>query len=131
MEPTSNIVYYISTIAGLTALTGLYIFGVWLRAYVFPADNTTPVKKLMLGSIPVALLTMGAYAKTSFPTLTIQPQNLPFDAAIMAGYSIVFGMLSREALEKLLRIQPLAPMQNDTHLKDQDAINKDENSRGG
>ena len=87
---------------GLGILVALYFFGIWSRSYVLPSKTKLPVTKQLIGGIPVGLLTMGMYAKTTFPGLTIATTDLVPNLAIMAGYAIIFGMLSRESLEKLL-----------------------------
>ena len=101
MEPPDYI-YILGTLICLAILVGLYFFGVWLRSYVLPSRTPLPLKKQLLASIPVGLLTMGVYAKSALPALALTPNTLAFDGAIMAGYAIIFGMLSRESLERLL-----------------------------
>jgi hypothetical protein len=87
----------------LLALIGLYFFGVWLRTYVLPADTTLSFKRQLAAAIPVGLITMGAYGKTALPPLFNATTDVSGDIAIMIGYVIIFGMMSREALEKLLK----------------------------
>lgn len=87
----------------LIGLIGLYFFGVWLRTYVFPADTTLPFKRQLAAAVPVGLITMGAYGKTALPPLFTATTDVSADIAIMVGYTIIFGMMSREALEKLLK----------------------------
>ncbi len=88
----------------LLGLIGLYFFGVWLRTYVLPADTTLPFKRQLVAAIPVGLITMGAYGKTALPPLFAATTDVSGDIAIMIGYTIIFGMMSREALEKLLTV---------------------------
>jgi hypothetical protein len=45
-------------------------------------------------------MTMGIYAKSAFAQLS--DDNLAFDGPVIVGYAIIFGMLSRETLERLL-----------------------------
>jgi hypothetical protein len=102
----------VANIAGVTILIVCYVFGVWLRNYIYPTDSTTPLKRQLMAAIPIGLVTMGVYAKTSFPGLDYSHDGV-FDTAIMFGYAVVFGMLSRESLEKMLsaagRNVPAAP----------------------
>jgi len=102
----------VANIAGVTVLIACYVFGVWLRNYIYPTDSTTPLKRQLMAAIPIGLVTMGVYAKTSFPGLDYSHDGV-FDTAIMFGYAVVFGMLSRESLEKMLsaagRSVPAAP----------------------
>lgn len=91
----------VANIAGVTILIVCYVFGVWLRNYIYPTDSTTPLKRQLMAAIPIGLVTMGVYAKTSFPGLDYSHDGV-FDTAIMFGYAVVFGMLSRESLEKML-----------------------------
>jgi hypothetical protein len=59
----------LTSVAGILALIGLYLLGVWARTYAFPADQKVDMKRLLVGALPVARLTMTAYAKTSFAAL--------------------------------------------------------------
>jgi hypothetical protein len=61
------------------------------------------LRKQFVASIPAGLLTMGPYAKSAFPALSQSHANIPFDGAVMAGYAIIVGMLSRETRERLLQ----------------------------
>jgi hypothetical protein len=101
MEP-SNAIYYATTVVGLLFLITLYFFGVWSRTYVMPAANHPPVGRQLVAAVPVGLVTMGLYAKSAFPALMVGPETVAFDVAVMAGYAIIFGMLSRESLDRLL-----------------------------
>jgi hypothetical protein len=100
---SADILYYVTSTVALLLLIGLYLFGVWSRSYVMPTPHELPLHKQLVAAIPVGLLTMGAYAKSALPTLAQSHANIPFDLAVMAGYAIVFGMLSRESLERLLQ----------------------------
>jgi hypothetical protein len=102
MSEPSNAIYFASTAAGLSVLIALYFFGVWSRSYVLPAQNDLPIRKQLIVAVPVGLITMGLYAKTAFPALLQQTQTMAFDGAVMAGYAIMFGMLSRESLDRIL-----------------------------
>jgi hypothetical protein len=98
-----DIVYHVTAALAIGILILLYFFGVWSRSYVLPTDNDLPVKKQMIASVPVGFVTMGLYAKTAFPTLTLASSNFTFDCSVMVGYAIIFGMLSRESLEKMMK----------------------------
>lgn len=102
MEP-SDALYYITATVALAVLIGLYFFGVWSGSYVMPTPHELSLRKQLVAAIPVGLVTMGAYAKSAFPALTQSHANIPFDAAVMGGYAIFLGMLSRETLERLLQ----------------------------
>jgi hypothetical protein len=107
---SADVLYYLSSTVGLIVLLALYLFGVWSRSYVMPTPNELPLRRQLVASIPVGLLTMSAYAKSALPSLAQSQGDMPFDLAMMAGYAIVFGMLSRESLERLLQaaVPPLA-----------------------
>ena len=98
-----DIVYHVTTALGIASLMALYFFGVWSRSYVLPTADNISVKKQFIASVPVGFITMGLYAKTALPTLTITSTNFVFDGSIMIGYAIIFGMLSRESLERMLK----------------------------
>jgi len=95
--------YHATTFAAILILVAIYFFGVWLRTYVIPAQGDMPVSKQLLASIPVGLLTMTAYAKTSFPALAHAGSNIPYDVMTMLASAMIFGMLSRESLDRLLK----------------------------
>ena len=46
---------------------------------------------------------MGAYAKSAFGEMIRMPDNIEFDLVMAFGYAIIFGMLSRESLERILK----------------------------
>jgi hypothetical protein len=100
---TPNFIIYLTSGTALTTLIAFYFFGVWSRSYIFPSQTDMPLGKQFLASVPVGLLTMGVYAKTAVPALLDSPQHMVFDGAIMLGYAIIFGMLSRESLERLIK----------------------------
>jgi hypothetical protein len=102
VEPADGL-YYLTSSLALVALIGLYLFGVWSRSYIMPTPHELPLRKQLVAAIPVGLLTMGAYAKSALPALAQSHANVPFDLAVMAGYAIVFGMLSRDTLERVLQ----------------------------
>jgi hypothetical protein len=100
-----NWLYHAFPVVGLVLLVSLYFFGVWSRSYVMPSENDIPVRKQLVAAIPVGLLTMGVYAKSAFQGLSAD--SLAYDGAVMAGYAIIFGMLSRETLDRLLKSTPV------------------------
>lgn len=102
MEP-SNLIYHATSALGLVVLVALYFFGVWSRSYIMPAAGDVPVSRQLVAAIPVGLITMGVYAKSAFQAMASAPDSITFDLAVMAGYAIVFGMLSRETLDRLLK----------------------------
>ena len=91
----------ITNVLGLLLLMMLYFFGVWSRSYILPADRGLSIKRQLVAAVPVGFITMGLYAKTAFPGIHIEGTGV-FDLAIMMGYAIFLGMLSRESLEKIL-----------------------------
>ena len=93
----------LSKALALIGLITLYFVGVWLRNYVFPADASLSLKRQLAAAVPVGLITMGMYGKTALPPLFAATADISADVAIMIGYTIVFGMMSREALEKMLQ----------------------------
>lgn len=102
-ESSPDWIYYVTTFAAILILVMIYFFGVWLRTYVIPAQADMPVGKQLAASIPVGLLTMTAYAKTSFPALAHAGTNVPYDVMTMLASAMIFGMLSRESLDRLLK----------------------------
>jgi hypothetical protein len=103
MEPDGSLpnwAYHAVSVAGVLCLVGLYFFGVWSRSYIMPSANDLPIAKQLVAAIPVGLMTMGIYAKSAFAQLS--DDNLAFDGPVIVGYAIIFGMLSRETLERLL-----------------------------
>lgn len=102
-EPSPSWIYHATTFSAILILALIYFFGVWLRTYVIPAQGEMPVSKQLLASIPIGLLTMTAYAKTSLPALSYASTNFPYDVVTMLASAMVFGMLSRESLDRLLK----------------------------
>jgi hypothetical protein len=99
----------LSKALALAGLIALYFLGVWLRTYVLPVDSDWPLKRQLAAALPVGFITMGLYAKSALPPLFAADADVSADVAIMIGYTIIFGMLSRESLEKLLRAGPSVP----------------------
>ena len=91
----------LANLGGVTVLILCYIFGVWSRTYIYPSDSSTPLKRQLVAAIPIGLVTMGIYAKTSLAHLDLTGDGV-FDGITMLGYAVIFGMLSRESLEKIL-----------------------------
>ena len=112
---TQFMMNYLGFFAGLLFVAGLialYFLGVWSRNYLFPADAKQPFKRQLIAALPVGLITMAVYAKSALPTIN-NSETGAFDAVLIVGYAIVYGMLSRETLDKLLgaasRAAPPAP----------------------
>jgi hypothetical protein len=82
----------------LAVLIACYVFGIWARTYVFPAEASLTLTQQLVAGLPVALITMGIYAKNAVPQMAT-----PFDFAIACGYAMVLGMLSRESLARILQ----------------------------
>ena len=92
---------FLTNACGVTVLLLCYIFGVWSRNYVYPSDSTTPLRRQLIAAIPIGFISMGIYGKTALTHLDQTP-DVVFEIITMLGYSVVFGMLSRESLERLL-----------------------------
>jgi hypothetical protein len=110
-EPQPDYVYHATTAVGIAVLVALYFFGVWSRSYVMPAEKSLPIRRQLVASVPVGFVTMGLYARSSFPTMSLESADLVFNVAVMMGYAIIFGMLSRETLERMMTTikPPIAP----------------------
>jgi hypothetical protein len=105
----SDLVYHAFSGFGILVLVLLYFFGVWSRSYVFPTHSQLPVRKQLIAAIPIGLITMGIYARTALPAIFASQKTIEFDIPIALGYAIVFGMLSRESLERILHNASLIP----------------------
>lgn len=99
---TPSLLAWLLTPIGIILLMSLYAFGVWLRSYVLRTNKDWPIKQQLLASVPVGLITMALYGKTTLPSLDFGSPNVSFDICLIAGYTIIFGMMSREALERFL-----------------------------
>jgi hypothetical protein len=104
VHESPNWTYHLTTGLGLVLLVSLYIFGVWSRSYVLPTPDQLPLRRQLVAAIPIGLITMGVYAKSAFGELIRVPENIEFDLVIAFGYAIVFGMLSRESLERMFKV---------------------------
>ena len=105
----------IHVFAGISilALMFLYNVGIWSRSYLLPVASGNTIAAQLIVGLPVGLLTMGLYGKTAIPGLDFGSPNMLFDGAIVAGNAIIFGMLSRESLDKLLKtVRPPTPPQD-------------------
>src|ERR1700726_4212643 len=101
MPEPSALPIVLTNLLGVTVLIVCYVFGVWVRSYIYPADARSSLKRQLVAAIPVGLVTMGLYAKTALPAIHPDQAGV-FDFVTMLGYAIIFGMLSRESLEKML-----------------------------
>jgi hypothetical protein len=52
---------------------------------------------------------MGIYGKSALPAMIASKRTIEFDIPIALGYAIIFGMLSRESLERMLHNASLIP----------------------
>jgi hypothetical protein len=102
VSESPNLLFHGTAFIFSLALVVLYFFGVWSRTYVYPAGSPGSIRQQLVAGIPVALITVGAYAKTALPTLELSNRNMVFDVIIMAGYIVFVGMISREALDKMV-----------------------------
>lgn len=105
----------------MLALVGLFYFGVWSRSYVYPAQVMVPFRRQLIAVAPVGLITMAVYAKTVLPGITNGDDDAT-DIALIAGYAIIYGMLSRETLDRMLagvRAPIALPQPNDPAASDQ------------
>ena len=91
----------IASVLFMLALVALFFFGVWSRSYLYPANVTVPFRRQLVAAVPVGLITMAVYAKTVLPGITNGDDDAT-DYALMAGYAIIYGMLSRETLDRIL-----------------------------
>jgi hypothetical protein len=80
----------------------LYNFGIVSRSVIMPPTQVVPLKRQLLAGIPTGLVTMGLYGKTAIPSLSFGSASVIFDAVVIAGNAIVFGMLSRDTLDKMV-----------------------------
>ena len=84
----SEISTIVANVAGVTVLIACYVFGVWLRNYIYPTDSTTPLKRQLMAAIPIGLVTMGVYAKTSFPGLDYTHDGVFDGSGLASGEAI-------------------------------------------
>ncbi len=91
----------IASVLFMLALVGLFYFGVWSRSFLYPANITIPLRRQLVAAVPVGLITMAVYAKTVLPGITSGDDDAT-DYALIAGYAIIYGMLSRETLDRML-----------------------------
>lgn len=101
---STDLIYHAGTVTAILVMMVLYSFGVWLRSYVYPTSDIHPIKRQLLASVPVGLITMAVYGKTSLAGLDPDSTDVSFDVCLMAGYIIVFGMMSRETLDRMLKL---------------------------
>lgn len=92
-----------TSVVAIVILLAFYFFGVWSRNVVFPANRNIGLRAQLIGAIPVGFIVVAGYAKTALPPLLQLPDQVVFDGFTMVGYMIILGMLSREALEKIIR----------------------------
>lgn len=83
-------------------LMALYVIGILSRSVVFPAEDGHSLKSHLAAGVSAGLITMGPYGKSAFAGLNFGSQGMLFDVMVIAGYAIVFGMMSRETLDKII-----------------------------
>lgn len=93
---------HIFAAASILALMVLYNVGIWSRSVIFPAAAQSSTKAQLVAGIPAGLITMGLYGKTAIPGLDFGSAGLIYDGVVVAGNAIIFGMLSRDTLDKIL-----------------------------
>jgi hypothetical protein len=102
--------YHAFCMLSIMMLVGCYFFGVWLRSHVLPSDTQLSIGKQLLMAVPAGLITMSIYAKSAFTAMLQSPETITFNAALAVGNAIVFGMLSRESLERIFKgLSPILP----------------------
>jgi hypothetical protein len=84
-------------------LLAMYNVGIWSRSLIFPPPHSHPLRIQLLAGVPVGLLMMGFYGKPAFSTLDGASANFTFDVAVIGGNMILFGMLSRETLDRMIQ----------------------------
>jgi hypothetical protein len=99
-EP-SNWVYYLTSTALLISMLGCYEFGVWLRAIFDPPESQISFRNMMLGTFPLAVLTVAWYGPYALDNLE-KAKHVVFAGAGMFGYVIFMGMLSLDTLDRIL-----------------------------
>lgn len=104
-EEPPDWLYHATTLSMIVILMAIYAFGSWLRTYIAPPDTRSlPVPRQLAISVPAGLLTMPFYAKNAFPSLSFASKSLMFDVCSMVGFILVMGMLSRETLDRALKL---------------------------
>ena len=98
-EP-SNFSYHIGSALCIAALLALYLIGVCLRSYVARSSADVSFRHVLLG-VPAGIVTMVPYARSSYDGLQLSSSSLSFDIAIMIGYAMIFGMMSRETIDRM------------------------------
>lgn len=86
----------------ILGLIALFNFGIWLRSYVYPPTMRMRMGVQLAAGVPVGLLLMGMYGRTVYSGLDWESANLLFDGALVCGNIILFGMMSRESLDKII-----------------------------
>lgn len=86
----------------IVSLIVLFNFGIWLRSYVYPPQMSIGMGVQLAAGVPVGLLLMGMYGRTAYSGLDWESANLVFDGALVCGNIILFGMMSRESLDKII-----------------------------
>lgn len=102
MEPTEFGVHAMTALA-VAGLIFLFNFGIWSRSFILPTPDKMPIRKQLVAGVPSGLITMGFFGKAALPGLVLASPYLVFDVIIVMGNAIIFGMMSRETLDRLLK----------------------------
>lgn len=87
----------------------VYSFGVWLRTHIFASGALLSKWQLLVAAIPVGFIICFLYARSEIPLLRALPYNeMFFEVALALSFAFMLGMLSREALERLIGVRRLA-----------------------
>ncbi|MEX6506844.1 hypothetical protein [Jiella sp. M17.18] len=97
---------HIMAAIAIVLLMGLYIIGILCRNVVFPAKKQNLRSHLAAG-IPVGFITMGPYGKAALSGINLASPDMLFNLMITFGYAIIFGMMSRETLDKIIATAPV------------------------
>jgi S1-C subfamily serine protease len=102
-EP-ANWTYIVLSFFAVLALMVFYSLGVWVRTHIFASSNLLSKWQLLAAVVPVGFIIMLIYARSAFPALSALPYNaMFFEGALELSFAFMLGMLSREALERLVR----------------------------
>lgn len=102
VQESQNWMIHINSAIFITLLIAFYNLGIWSRSYIFPSNVATSLKSQLVAGIPVGLILMGFYGKTAYASVDFKSASLLFDGSVIVGNMIVFGMLSRESLDRIL-----------------------------
>ena len=85
-------------------LIALYAFGAWVRSFFAPPPGKPlAIRRQLIASFPVGLITAVSTQRAPSRRSLLHHEGLRGDIALMAGNVMVLGMLSREALDRMLK----------------------------